>query len=100
MTSNPKGTVRESDVIIDSINFNPFGGGNTIMWPYLTFSDLGKTVQIVCAFDQDFVKRVKIPKKNDNFQITKTFITEDMDLFVMTECFQSKKFELWIIDLD
>jgi predicted RNA-binding protein with PIN domain len=70
------------------------------MWPYMIFSNFNTQVSIFCAFDAQIVKMVKIPKKTDNYIIKRTFVTEDFDLFIVTECYDLKAYELWEIDLD
>ena len=83
---------------LNSYLYNPIRG-YVFKWPYIAFSGLDGFLWIICAFDQEFMKRVEYPK-HDGLQLVQTFITYDFNLFIVLQSEKLREFQILKLDLN
>ena len=89
--------LKMDDVKYMSYKFSSISAFSTC-WPYLVFSGLRNYIMIINSFNQKHIYRIQIAETDEKCKICQTFITDTMDLFVMTK--KNGLYQLFELDLD
>jgi len=52
------------------------------MWPYVAVSGMNNTIYLICAFDNNVLKRIVFPLNSNETRVSEMFITVENDLFI------------------